>query len=180
MRKVLLSGALALIGLAAPAASVLAPAAASPAAAAAPSHAAASTAAGKPVPGLYHVPIIGKVTLPGVLGSLLGSAQRNGLRHATAVSSSNWAGYADTNDTFNSVSSSWTEPTVNCANTNSGLNGLLGLEQPARRPGRGVGLLGRPRRLQLDERGAARDGLGLRLGHARRTTPGTRCTRTRP
>ena len=66
------------------------------------------------MPGLYHVPIIGKVTLPGVLGSVLGSGT-HGLRHATAVQSSNWAGYADTNDTFNSVSSSWTEPTVNCA-----------------------------------------------------------------
>ena len=116
-----LSGALALIGLAAPAASVLAPAAAPPAAAAAaPTHAAAT--AGPAVPGLYHVPIIGKVTLPG-LGSLLGK----GLRRATAVQSANWAGYADTNDTFNSVASSWTEPTVNCANSNSGLDGILGL-----------------------------------------------------
>ncbi len=122
MRKVFRSGALALIGLAAPAAVALAPAGAQPAAAAsAPIHAAAT--AGPAAPGLYHVPIIGKVTLPGVLGSVLG----NGLRHATAVQSSNWAGYADTNDTFNSVSSSWTEPTVNCANSNSGLNGLLGL-----------------------------------------------------
>ncbi len=122
MRKVFRSGALALIGLAAPAAVALAPAAAQPAAAAsAPIHAAVT--AGPAAPGLYHVPIIGKVTLPGVLGSVLG----NGLRHATAVQSSNWAGYADTNDTFNSVSSSWTEPTVNCANSNSGLNGLLGL-----------------------------------------------------
>ena len=88
----------------------------------------------------------------------------NGLRRATAVSSSNWSGYADTNDTFNSVASSWTEPTVNCANSNSGLNGLLLPEQPARRPGRSLGFLGGPRRLQLDERRAAGDGLGLRLG----------------
>ena len=124
MRKVLLSGALALIGLAAPAASVLAPAAAS-SAAAAPTHAAASAAPA--VPGLYHVPIIGKVTLPGVLGSLLGGRNADGLRRATAVSSSNWSGYADTNDTYNSVSSSWTEPTVNCANSNSGLDGILSL-----------------------------------------------------
>ena len=50
------------------------------------------------------------------------------------MSSSNWAGYADTNDTFNSVASSWTEPTVNCADSNSGLNGLLSLS----------GLLGGP------------------------------------
>src|ERR1700728_4776536 len=76
MRKVFLSGALALIGLAAPAASVLTPAA-PPAAGAAPNHAAAP--AGHAAPGLYHVPIIGKVTLPG-LGSVLG----DGLRHATA------------------------------------------------------------------------------------------------
>ena len=133
MRKVLVSGALALIGLAAPAASVLAPAAAS---AAAPRHAAASTTtAGRPVPGLYHVPIIGKVTLPGVLGSLLGGGNGAGLRRATAVSSSNWSGYADTNDTFGSVSSSWTEPTVNCADSNSGLDGVLSLSDLLGGPG---------------------------------------------
>ncbi|MFZ0248890.1 MAG: G1 family glutamic endopeptidase [Acidimicrobiales bacterium] len=126
MRKVFLSGALALIGLAAPAALALTPAATAPAAAAsAPTHAAVTP--GTAVPGLYHVPIIGKVTLPGALGSLLGGRNANGLRRATAVQSSNWAGYADTNDTFNSVASSWTEPTVNCANSNSGLDGILGL-----------------------------------------------------
>jgi hypothetical protein len=122
MRKVFLSGALALIGLAAPAATVLTPAPAQPAAAAAAAnHAAAS--AGPAVPGIYHVPVIGKVKVPGALGSLLG----HGLRRATAVQSANWAGYADTNDTFNSVSSSWTEPTVNCADSSAGLNGVLGL-----------------------------------------------------
>ena len=67
MRKVLLSGALALIGLAAPAASVLAPAAASPPCGRGggfiPSR---RRSTGPAVPGLYHVPIIGKVTLPGV------------------------------------------------------------------------------------------------------------------
>jgi Peptidase A4 family len=112
MRKVFLSGVLALIGLAAPAAPILT----SAAAAAAPTHAAAP--AGPAAPGLYHVPVIGKVTLPG-LGSVLG----NGLRHATAVQSSNWSGYADTNDTYNSVASSWTEPTVNCSSS-GGLGGL--------------------------------------------------------
>ncbi len=119
MRKVLLSGALVLIGLAAPAAPVLAPAAGSPAAAAAaPSRPAAP---GDPAtPGIYHVPIIGKVVLPG-LGSLLG-----GLRHATAVQSSNWGGYADINDTYGSVASSWTEPAVNCSGGGLSLGGLLG------------------------------------------------------
>jgi hypothetical protein len=68
------------------------------------------------------VPIIGKVTLPG-LGSPLGS---RGLRHATQVQSSNWSGYADTNDTFNSVASTWTEPTVNCSSSGTSGGGLLG------------------------------------------------------
>ena len=126
MRKVLLSGALVLIGLAAPAAPILA-------SAAAPRLrrlAAASDGRIRRPPGLYHVPIIGKVVLPG-LGSLLGG----GLRHATAVQSANWAGYADTNDTYNSVASSWTEPTVNCANSGGG--GLGGA-----RLGGGLGGLG--------------------------------------
>lgn len=115
MRKVLLSGVLAL-GLAATAAPVLATAAATPAgAAAAPALPAA--------PGLYHVPIIGKVVLPG-LGSLLGHSER----HATNVQSANWSGYADNNDTYNSVAASWTEPAVNCpASGASGVvSGLLG------------------------------------------------------
>jgi hypothetical protein len=117
MRKVLLSGALALIGLAAPAAPILTSAAAPPAAAAAPSPAAATT--GHAAPGLYHVPIIGKLKVPG-----LGSALGKGLRHATAVQSANWSGYADTNETYNSVASSWTEPTVNCASSGGGLGAL--------------------------------------------------------
>ena len=36
------------------------------------------------------MPIIGKVTLPGVVGSAFGSGSGDGLRHATAVSSSNY------------------------------------------------------------------------------------------
>jgi hypothetical protein len=113
MRKVLRSGVLVLIGLAAPAVPLLT----SPApVAAAPSHLTSHPT----TPGLYHVPIIGKVVLPG-LGSLLG-----GVRHATAVQSANWSGYADTKDTFNSVAASWTVPSVNCANSGGGLNGLLG------------------------------------------------------
>jgi hypothetical protein len=117
MRKVLLAGALALIGLAAPAAPALATAASAGTASAAPSHAAAPAA-----PGLYHVPIIGKVTLPG-LGSPLGS---RGLRHATQVQSSNWSGYSDVNDTYNSVASTWTEPTVDCSSGGVSIGGLLG------------------------------------------------------
>ena len=132
MRKVFLSGALALLGLAAPAASALTPAVS---AAAAPSHAAASAVPVKP--GLYHVPIIGRVTLPGVVGSVLGggTGTGKGLRHATAVSSSNWAGYADTDDTFNSVSSSWTEPTVDCSNSGASLGSLLGASSLLGGPG---------------------------------------------
>lgn len=122
MRKVLRSGVLGLMGLAAAAAPVVM--VATLPAAAAPSHAAVTTAPGHAVPGQYHVPIIGKVTLPGV-GSLLG-----GQRHATDVSSANWAGYADTSDTYGSVASSWVEPTVDCANSGGGLglgSGTAGL-----------------------------------------------------
>ncbi len=142
MRKVLRSGALALIGLAAAAAPLMAagaPSVASAASVSHPSHTASTPApAGHIVPGLYHVPIIGKVTLPG-LGSLLG-----GERHATAVSSSNWAGYADTNDTYTSVASSWTEPPVNCSNSSGGGLGGLGLGLGSGLSGLFGGLLGGP------------------------------------
>ena len=113
MRKMLASGVLAL-GLAATAAPVLATATASPAAAAvAPALPAA--------PGMYHVPIIGKLVLPG-LGALLGHSER----HATNVQSANWSGYADTGDTYNSVAANWTEPAVNCS-AGGGGGGLLGV-----------------------------------------------------
>ena len=125
MRRVLLSSALMIVGLAAPAATLLA-------SAAAPAAAAAAAPSGPAAPGIYHVPIIGKVVLPG-LGSILGG----GLRHATAVQSANWGGYADTNDTYGSVASSWVEPTVKCSSGGGGLTGLLG--------GTGLGgLLGGP------------------------------------
>ena len=117
MRKVLLAGALSLVGLATPAIPVLASTAA-----AAPSHAAAAVQHGPTAPGLYHVPIIGKVVVPG-LGSPLG---KRGLRHATQVQSSNWSGYADTNDTYKSVASVWTEPAVNCSSSSVSGGGLLG------------------------------------------------------
>jgi hypothetical protein len=116
-RKVLVSAAC-VLGLAATAAPVLTLAAASPAAAAAASGSAGS---GLPVPGIYHVPIIGKSILPG-LGQLLGG----GVRHATNVNSQNWSGFADTQDTYNSVAASWTEPTVNCNVSGSGVGGILG------------------------------------------------------
>jgi hypothetical protein len=115
MRKVLLAGALGLVGLAAPAAPVLT------STAAAATHSVA-VAHGPTAPGLYHVPIIGKVVVPG-LGSPLG---KRGVRHATQVQSSNWSGYADTNDTYNSVASTWTEPTVDCSSGGVSGGGLLG------------------------------------------------------
>jgi hypothetical protein len=116
-RKVLVSAAC-VLGLAATAAPVLTLAAASPAAAAAPPGAAGP---GFPTPGIYHDPIIGKVVLPG-LGQLLGHS----LRHATNVQSANWGGYADNNDTYDSVAASWTEPTANCGSSGSGSGGVLG------------------------------------------------------
>jgi hypothetical protein len=109
MRKVLLSGALAVVGLVAPLVSVVATSAPQPAAAATPHFR----------PGLYHTPLIGKLVtvVPGLIG---------GSKNANAVTSANWAGYADNNDTFNSVAANWAEPTVDCSNSGGG-GGLLGL-----------------------------------------------------
>ncbi len=138
MRKVFRAGALGLVGLAAMVAPILTSAVGPPVAGASGSGAAQSggtvstSTATSAVPaaaahvkaGLYHVPIIGKVTLPG-LGSPLGSSTR----HATAVQSSNWSGYADIDDTYNSVLSSWKEPAVTCSSglgLGLGLGGLLG------------------------------------------------------
>jgi len=118
MRKMFLSGALALIGLAAPAASVLAPArrpAGGGGGGSNPCGGDRRPCGNGALPRAHHR----QDHAPGP-GSLLG----NGLRRATAVQSANWAGY---DDTFNAVASSWTEPTVNCANSNSGLDGILGL-----------------------------------------------------
>jgi hypothetical protein len=124
MRKVFRSGALALIGLAATVAPVLTAVAGAPGAGAGAAGAAGAATAGAATPrlkpGLYHMPIVGKVTLPG-LGSSLG-----GLRRATAVQSSNWSGYADVDDTFNSVAASWVEPKASCSSSSAGLSGLLG------------------------------------------------------
>jgi hypothetical protein len=117
MRKALRSGALVLIGMAASVAPVLTATAASPAVAGA-----ASASHAHLVPGIYHDPIVGKSPLPG-LGSVLGQGA-HGLRHATAVSSANWSGYADTNETYNSVAATWTEPKVTCQGGLGG--GLLG------------------------------------------------------
>ena len=124
MGKMLRSSVLALLGLAATAAPVLASVAAAPAASASTSH--TTSAHAHYVPGLYHVPVIGKHVLPG-LGSYLGLGD-NSVRHATSVSSSNWSGYADVSETYNSVSASWTEPTVSCSSTLLGSlgSGLLG------------------------------------------------------
>jgi hypothetical protein len=63
---------------------------------------------------LYHVPILGK--------QVLGAPLARGMQNLTNVSSTNWSGYADTGDTFQTLSSNWVEPAVNCAG-----GGLLGL-----------------------------------------------------
>lgn len=118
-RRMLVS-AVCVLGLATAAAPVLSTAAASPAAASA-----AAGSIGLPTPGLYHQPIIGKVVLPG-LGQVLG----HGERHATDVQSQNWSGYADNQDTYDSVAANWIQPAVNCSAGGGGgggvLNGLLG------------------------------------------------------
>jgi hypothetical protein len=70
-------------------------------------------------PVLYHVPIQGKHIL---------SLHFHGQRETTDTQSSNWAGYADTSDTYQAAYTSWVEPTVKCTSGSSGglLGGLLG------------------------------------------------------
>ncbi len=105
MRKFSLTGTLALVGLLVPAGSaagsLAGPAAAGPASAVAPV--------------LYHVPIIGK--------QVVGAPLAHGAQNTTNVQSTNWSGYADTSDTFRTLSSSWVQPAVNCT-----AGGLLGLK----------------------------------------------------
>jgi peptidase A4-like protein len=47
-------------------------------------------------------------------------------KNMTQVGSTNWAGYANINDTYQSVSGSWVQPSVTCAAASSGGGGLLG------------------------------------------------------
>jgi len=119
VKKFLLGGAVAVVGLAGPVGAAAlggaAPASASPSAGGA---IAALTSLGSAlthqVSTLVNVPpLLGK----DVLGRIDDSA---------ATSSTNWAGWADINDTFQTVSSSWTEPTVTCSASSSGGGGLLG------------------------------------------------------
>jgi hypothetical protein len=64
--------------------------------------------------------------VPPMLGARLTRLGLGRLRNMSQVTSTNWSGYADTLDTFQSVSGSWTEPSVTCA-PSSGGGGLLGL-----------------------------------------------------
>ncbi len=122
MRKLWTIGALALLGMAAP---LMVAAGSGPAAAAA----ASPRAAANPV--LYHQPLLGRHAVNGVQ-----------LRHLTDVNSTNWSGYADINDTFQTVSGSWTEPTVTCSTGGGGLLGGLGLTSSATYSSFWVGLDG--------------------------------------
>jgi hypothetical protein len=91
---------------------------------AAPLGAAAFSSSAAPV--LYHVPILGTMGL------------HASLAHGSEVQSTNWSGYADIGaNTYETVSSSWTEPAVSCPGT-----GLLGLFHSASYSAFWVGLDG--------------------------------------
>ena len=139
------------------------------AAAAAPSHPAA--------PGLYHVPIIGKVVLP---GSGLPARRRAAPRHGRAVGQLGGlrrhqrhlqlgGGVVDRADASN------------CANSGGGLSGLLGglraerlLGGPSAASAFWVGLDGYTS-TSVEQLGTDSD---CNSGTPDATTPGTRCTRT--
>jgi hypothetical protein len=130
MKKLVLTGAVAFLGLGGVAAST---------AMAATTAAGASTASvvkvthalsispGSHVTNLYHLPVVdGKMVheVNGKLVPVIDGTDRN----SSAQNSPNWSGYADTANTFQAVSSSWTEPTVTCGGGGGGglLGGLLG------------------------------------------------------
>jgi len=124
MRTALLTGMLATVSVVVPTGVLAAGSAAS----AAPAVAARPSGSARPV--LYHVPIIGKHLLR-VL------TFHGGRKNTSDVQSANWAGYVDTGETFQTLSSSWTEPTVNCTSTD-----LLGLVPEAAYSAFWVGLDG--------------------------------------
>jgi hypothetical protein len=119
VRRLLTVGALALVGVAAPVMAIAAgsgPAGASGAPSSKAAVSAARTAVARALihPALFHQPILGK-----------GLSQIWKLRDATNVQSTNWSGYADISDTYQSVTGTWQEPTATCTNSGGG-GGLLG------------------------------------------------------
>ncbi|HEX3794535.1 MAG TPA: G1 family glutamic endopeptidase [Acidimicrobiales bacterium] len=110
MKKLLVTGALALLGAVVPAGMV-----------------------GTAGASVTHDPILGKHVVH--LNRLSAGALHNG----TAVQSPNWSGYADSGDTFTSVSAQWIEPAVTC---HAGGGGLLGLGSSATYAAFWVGLDG--------------------------------------
>jgi hypothetical protein len=86
---------------------------------------AGSGAAGAATPhrSLVKAPVLFNV--PPMLGRHLIRFGLGRLRNMTQVGSTNWSGYADLSDTYQTVSGSWTEPKVTCTPSSGG--GLLGL-----------------------------------------------------
>jgi hypothetical protein len=112
MKRLFLTGFVALLGVAGPlGAAVLAGAGAAPAAA-------ATTAKTTSAP---HVTLLGRHVLPDLGRHLTGLSKFDS---STTSTSTNWSGYAATGNTYQDISSTWVEPTVTCS---SGGGGLLGL-----------------------------------------------------
>jgi hypothetical protein len=116
MRKGLLGGMIGVLGLAAPSGLLAAGGGvASTASSVAP---AVASVGGTVMPGLVHAPLLGK--------HVLSVSNLFGVRQTTQVQSANWAGYADINDTYQTLSSSWVQPAVDCSKTFGGFLGLFG------------------------------------------------------
>ncbi len=131
MKKLLLGGAVALVGLGGPIGAMAV-------GGAAPAGATSSAITTGALGGTGTGALTALTSLSSELSStastlvnvppLLGKDVLGRIDNSTATSSTNWAGWADINDTFKTVSSQWTEPTVNCSapSTSSGGGGLLG------------------------------------------------------
>jgi hypothetical protein len=64
--------------------------------------------------------------VPPLLGKHILSIGLGRFKNMTQTSSTNWSGYANIQDTYSTVSGSWTEPSVTCAAPSTGLLGLFG------------------------------------------------------
>jgi hypothetical protein len=121
VKRLLLGGAMALVGLAGPVG------AATLGGAAPASASTGGAAVSSALSHLGHQVTVGTGTALKLVNvpPLLGKHVLGRLKDSAAVESTNWAGWADIDETFTAVSSSWTEPAVYCTNSGSSSSGSL-------------------------------------------------------
>jgi hypothetical protein len=124
MRKLFVTGAIVFFGVVAPVGALATGASAGASVTrnanlAATTHSLSSALAGSVSTTIQH--LVGPLSGERVLG-----VHKAGLTYTATAQSTNWSGYVDTSDTFQTISSSWTQPTVTCKAGSGGGGGLLG------------------------------------------------------